>query len=300
MKRIENLGNTCYLNSTLQILFNYKIFNNIIIASNNNIQDKLLSYEYYKLISNNNNLINPEQIYNKILKLNNNLKKYYQEDAEELLTYIINRLYKELQNIVFSIKNTQKKKSIKQLFNYIFRIEIDSIIKCLECTKQSHNNEIMNILNLPINNNTLNILLDDFFKNELLINDNKYECNFCKKKVNAVKNLNINKLPYYLLLSLKRFNMYYKNNILINEKILKKVNIPLILKHQKLNNITYTLKSIIIHIGNSKDNGHYINISNKNNKWYLFNDSNEIIELNNEDLIKYINIGYIYLYEKNI
>ena len=103
---------------------------------------------------------------------------------------------------------------------------------------------------------------------------NDIQCEKCKKKTLFKKTLEIERLPKYLVLVLKRFKYILTNTI----KITKLINFPieeLSLQNyvsQKNINYKYSLFGVINHIG-SLEGGHYYSSFNLNNKFIEFDDS---------------------------
>lgn len=63
--------------------------------------------------------------------------------------------------------------------------------------------------------------LEYFLKPEVLDGDNQYYCQACAKKVDAVKGLKFDRLPYLLSLQLKRFDFDYTTfqRIKLNDEV---------------------------------------------------------------------------------
>ena len=126
-----------------------------------------------------------------------------------------------------------------------------------------------------ITNNNEKIVLDDclklFTKSEEL---RDIQCEKCQKKTLFLKTLEIERLPKYLVLVLKRFKYILTNTI----KIQNLINFPsqeLPLQDyvsQKNINYHYNLFGVINHIG-TLEGGHYYSIFNLNNKFIEFDDS---------------------------
>lgn len=109
----NNLGNTCYLNSVLQLLLKTNIldnffdnsfgeikFENRIIKNSNDLDlKKSLTYQLYllykEIINTNEKYISPLQFKNTCLKMFDDFIEFQQEDSIELLIKIINKIEDE-------------------------------------------------------------------------------------------------------------------------------------------------------------------------------------------------------------
>ena len=125
------------------------------------------------------------------------------------------------------------------------------------------------------NGNMEKVTIDDCFKlftrkEEL----NDILCENCKKKTTFTKGLEIERIPKYLVIVLKRF----KYTLMYINKIECLINFPkehLNLKDytaQKKNTIKYDLYGVINHEGDLT-HGHYISILRQKNGWLKFDDS---------------------------
>lgn len=282
MKGFNNIGNTCYLNSGLQMMIQNTNLCNLIYKYKDRSQ-KLIDIsnfidEYYNSSSNS---ITPKVIKNYVAETNDIFAGFGQQDSSEFILFFINLINDEINKI------SSKKDRTYSLFNY----NINTRIKCkyINCLNISTNNTKEIFLELDIND-SCNVLDDCYrlFKNRsVLDDDNKYYCEKCKTKRRASKRTNITYYPDDLLIVLKRFKFngkrYEKNN--------QEIKIPTEWK------LGYKLKGLCFHSG-SVNGGHYIYIGNNNNEWYVYNDSS-VNKININELKRYINYGYVYWFSKD-
>lgn len=294
-KGFNNIGNTCYLNSGLQLILNNKeLCNNIIkysyFINDKNIHDEnnifmLQLTEFIKTYYNNSliNRITPDFIKNFISIKNNQFSGFRQNDSFEFIIYLLDYI---LENINSDKYKQYINENNLDKINDLYQINSTTRIKCklLSCLNISLHNEKNNFLLLDILNDFND--LDDCYRNykqrEMLYDENSYFCEKCNNKTIASKRIQINIWPNHLIIVLKRFTY--------NNKINKEINIPLLWRHG------YKLKGIIFHSG-SLFSGHYIYIGNHNKKWMMFNDDH-VSDLNESLLDNYKNFGYIYYFEK--
>jgi ubiquitin C-terminal hydrolase len=262
MKGIYNIGNSCYLNSALQMLFNSDDFKLILknTAFKNTIFENIIN-NYNN--NSKNNIFNPNEIKAVVAKNNKMFNNTNQQDSYEFIIYLFDTLDKILGNNNNNYSNILYDK---------FGIQTKFNIKCkmLNCNYESNTFSTELFLQLPMTND----LSDSYRKYksmEIFKNDNAYSCDRCKIKTTARRNTITTKWPDNLIIVLKRFdyNMIKDN---------RKVNIPLNWRHG------YKLKGGIIHLG-QYGGGHYIYYGEENNNWYIANDTNISSISNIEDFM---------------
>ena len=251
MKGFINLGNTCYLNSGLQLLMNIPEFCQLVLNHKNTSNELSFLSEFIILYhSDNNGSLKPKFIKKIVAKKKSTFGGFSQEDSQEFLIYFLDL-----------IDNQIKENKVNNLLG----LKINKVIKCkaLSCLKKSITNEIRLFLMLDINNyEDLNECYRNYKISEKLEDDNRYFCENCNKKRIASKRIQIGTWPKNLIIVLKRFQQdgysFSKNDNFLN--------IPVNWRHN------YKLKGGVIHSGRL-GGGHYVYFGNYNDKWYLFDDS---------------------------
>ena len=325
---LANLGNTCYINSCMQILSHCHILNDILDNRkdqlNNNI-DSILVKEWIDLnvlMWSKNCTIAPKRFINIVQNISRKKDRdlftgYAQNDLPEFLIFIFECFHNGLQkNVDMGIqgecinnKDIMAKKCY-EMFISMYKDDYSDIIKnfygiSVSLILSKNNKKRLSItpepfclLNLPIPDKIhcdIYDCLNLYTKQEYLENENAWFNEKTNKKEDIFKCINFWSLPNILIIDFKRFD----NN---NKKINRIINTPLdkldlsqyIIGYDK-NQYIYELFGVCNHHGGCLG-GHYTaNIKNVNNKWYNFNDTN-IREISHENVIT--NNGYCYFYKK--
>ena len=287
---MRNLGNTCYINTIIQLLFMITNFKYSIIDANDNkepIKNELLDDDNflhqlqkiftYLLFTSYGEVIPKDFIISS--KTINGLTKDSKDfnkmgDCQEYFINICDKIEKSLNNTKY-----------KYLIENLFLGKICHRKKCNSCNIINYDFEQFNQISLEIKNlNNIYESLDNYISEEII---DDFECSNCEKKVQLKKNSLISSLPNILVIHLKRITYNLEGKL---EKIYSKFEFPKILNLKKycIENITneneniykkkddyyvYNLKCVIIHKGGA-EGGHYINIiKDDKDKWYKFDDS---------------------------
>jgi ubiquitin C-terminal hydrolase len=266
-KGLNNTGNTCYLNSALQMLlhnddFCQTIRMNQLNSQNLNTMTNFIN-EYH---TNPNSVITPHAVKKFVGNHNPIFAGNDQQDAAEFLIYL------------FETLNTNN------ILNPIFEIETETINKCKlrVCLKTTSIIEKNNMLMLPISeeDNTLDDCYLKFKEHERM---EDRLCEPCNKITRSSKKIKISNWSNHLIIQLKRF----QNN---NSKINKSIEIPFEWRHG------FKIKGAIIHSG-SVSGGHYIYISKNDTNWTVCDDSNTYY-ITNEQAESRLAKAYIIYYAK--
>lgn len=279
VKGLQNLGNTCYMNSVLQAMLSSNVLIDTIASFDETKKSSHMLDAYIQLIGDfielNSKLHNPKNFKKIIDKENSYFRGYSQHDSQELIAYLFNDF---IDNSDKEIGEQIKKSCFGSYKQYIL---------CLECNKVINNTFSFLDIIVPIPSNKTNIDLNDCFqlyiKHEKLTDDSKYYCNHCKHKVDAIKKIELDTIPDLVIITLNRFTKNRKNDEHVK-----------LFEYLKLDDKCLKLISTINHYG-SFGGGHYISKISRGDKWYVANDSS-ISPTNINSVINDSSI-YIAIYE---
>jgi hypothetical protein len=119
----------------------------------------------------------------------------------------------------------------ENFINNLFQGFSTSVVKCLSCQNESNKKDRFLDISLPVRddyekiyNTSLEMAFMNFLKKEKLCGDNKYNCENCSTKSDALKYLKFTKLPKILFLQLNRFEYDYMTDG--RKKICDRVTFP--------------------------------------------------------------------------
>jgi ubiquitin carboxyl-terminal hydrolase 2/21 len=266
---LANIGNTCYMNSALQLLFNCYYFTSFVndyksIGKTNSI------YVYNQFLKKyqESNSFAPHAIKNYVGHKDRKFLGSGQQDSHEFLVTLLDLLDGDYEKI---------NKYSHNLFSKLFYCKIQSMVQCTNCKYKSitYSNEKSLSLSIPLNKTssvttpsvTIYDCLSNFSEAEQLTTSNEWKCEKCKHKVKAHKSLSINFLPKYLIIHLKRYSFITRAS---------KLNVPVIIPSDLYINqdsgYKYALRGFILQSG-SMNGGHYVAYIKTEQNWYCMNDS---------------------------
>jgi ubiquitin C-terminal hydrolase len=282
---IPNLGNTCYMNSVLQIIA--KIYPDTFAGKADSLAQA--GQKIVERIKNDQDYVirdEAEAFYTALLGASRGiLRKSMQEDADECLTVLLEKT--ELQPYSTWQKIISKKGTL-----------------CNYGAWREENRPDLRVLRIPLPDNvnvTMQACLEAMFGDEALTTENLYKDPLLGK-VDTTKcdRLAINSdsnAP--LAIQLRRFTWK-------GDKIEKSVTdvlcltVPAGIQYSpdgSVNDLNYCLQGFIVHIGSRLYSGHYVAYINQAGQWRLYNDD-EVSQVTPAQALKAAEKAYLYFYRR--
>jgi ubiquitin C-terminal hydrolase len=310
---LANLGNTCFLNSIMQVLSHTYELNDFLDLQTykkrlNAKYDSVLLLEWdnlRQLLWNNDNdnkcVISPVKFVKAvqhIAKIKNQelFTGFEQNDISEYLIFVIDCFHNALsRDVNMSILGTESNetdkiavkcfKTIKDIYsndyseiwNMFYGMHVSQLISVTSGEVISVTPEPYFMIDLPIPENNKNISLIDCFdlyvNEEILDGDNSILNEKTGKKESVKKSILFWSFPNILVIDIKRFNAANKKKQMFIDFPLENLNLSKYVIGYNKDTYIYDLYGVCNHSGTVMG-GHYTSfIKNANGNWYHCNDT---------------------------
>ncbi|XP_061080319.1 ubiquitin carboxyl-terminal hydrolase 36 [Conger conger] len=277
---LHNLGNTCFLNSTVQCLTYTPPLANYLLSKEHSrtchqsgfCMICVMQNHIVQAFANTGNAIKPVSFIRDLKKIARHFRFGSQEDAHEFLRYTVDAMQKACLNGYPKLdRQTQATTLVHQIFGGYLR----SRVKCSICKSVSDTYDPYLDIAVEIRQ-AANIVraLELFVKPDVLSGENAYMCAKCKKKVPATKRFTVHRTSNVLTLSLKRFANFSGGKITKDVGYPEFLNIRPYMSQSSGDPVMYGLYAVLVHSGYSCHAGHYYcYVKASNGQWYQMNDS---------------------------
>ncbi|XP_021730953.1 ubiquitin carboxyl-terminal hydrolase 23-like [Chenopodium quinoa] len=279
---LENLGNTCFLNSVIQCLTyteplvaylqSGKHQNNCHVAGFCALC--AMQKHVNRALQSTGRIVAPKDLVSNLRCISRSFRNARQEDAHEYMINLLESMHKCC--LPSGVPAESPGAYDKSLVHKIFGGRLRSQVKCLQCSHCSNTFDPFLDLSLEIiKADSVHKALSHFTAAEQLDGgERQYKCEKCKQKVRALKQLTVYKAPYVLTVHLKRFRHF------AGQKIDKKVhfgsslNLKPFVSGNYEGDLTYTLYGVLVHAGWSTHSGHYYSfVRTSSGLWYSLDDN---------------------------
>ena len=286
---LNNFGNTCFMNSALQIIIHCDKLTDVLLS--HNFSNKLSHvYKNFLLEYQKGKVIAPNELKSVIGNKFKIFKGTNQQDSHE---FMINFLDFLDDNFKLDFESDNNKNIIPELFD----CTVKTITKSLTTNEQSSKEDPVRFLCVSILPDKKNITLEDCLNN-FIGNNNDIIENWeapSKNHVSAKQTHIITKFPKYLIFQIKRYSFGNGKGEKLNADVIVRETWKCDLFPD---NIYYELKGFIFQSG-SLNGGHYVSYVKIKGTWYCCNDSNISI-ITVEFAIKLASQAYLLFYESKL
>ncbi|KAL1372131.1 ubiquitin carboxyl-terminal hydrolase 23 isoform X1 [Arachis hypogaea] len=281
---LRNLGNTCFLNSVLQCLTHTEPLAAYLQSGKHKSSCHVAGFCALCAIQNHvsralhasGRTLSPEDLVGNLRCISRNFQNARQEDAHEYMVNLLESMHKCC--LPSGVPSESPSAYEKSFVHKIFGGHLRSQVKCQQCSFCSNKFDPFLDLSLEIfKAESLQKALANFTAAEWLDGgERQYNCQRCKQKVRALKQLTVHKAPYVLTIHLKRFHAHNPG-----QKIKKKVRFdcaldlkPFVSGSYQEGDVKYSLYGVLVHSGSSTHSGHYYcYVRTSNDMWYTLDDN---------------------------
>lgn len=306
---LGNLGNTCFINSCMQIISHTYELNLFLDQETyktklNRKSDSALLIEWdnlRKIMWNDNCIISPGKFIKTIQKVAQvkgleMFTGYSQNDLPEFLLFLIDCFHTSLSREIkmtisgkpenetdkiaiqcFEMIKNMYSKEYSEVWNLFYAVHVSEITNLDTNEKIKTTPEPYFMIDLPIPENNKSPSLIDCFnlyvEGETLTGDNKWFNEETKERINIRKKILFWSLPNILVIDFKRFNAQFQKNQILIDFPFDNLDLSEYVIGYKKDSYKYELYGVCNHSGGVMG-GHYTAyVKNANGKWYHFNDT---------------------------
>ncbi|XP_074240380.1 ubiquitin carboxyl-terminal hydrolase 17-like protein 6 [Saimiri boliviensis] len=273
---LQNMGNTCYVNASLQCLtYTPPLAKYMLSGEHSQTCHRQKGCMLCTMQAHMTQALNrPGHVIQPSQALSAGFHRRRQEDAHEFLMFTLNAMKKtSLPSREQLDDHAEDTTLIHQIFGGYWR----SQIQCLHCHGTSDTFDPYLDIALDIEAaQSVEQALQHLVKPEELNGENAYHCGICLQKVPASKSLTLHTSPKVLILVLKRFSQVTGHKLAKNVPYPECLDMQPYMSQQNSGPLLYVLYAVLVHAGWTCHNGHYfsyVKAGAGDAQWYKMDDA---------------------------
>lgn len=292
---LQNLGNTCFLNSVLQCLTYTEPLAAYLQSGRHKISCRTAGFcalcaiqnHVSRALESTGRILAPKDLVSNLRCISRKFRIARQEDAHEYMVNLLESMHKCC--LPSGVPSESPSAYEKSLVHKIFGGRLRSQVKCLQCSFCSNKFDPFLDLSLEIvKADSLFKALAHFTAKEQLDGGEKlYQCQQCKEKVKALKQLTVYKAPQVLTIHLKRFSSHSDRKIDRRVEFGPTLDLkPFVTDPTYDGDLKYTLYGVLVHAGWSTHSGHYYCfVRTSSGIWYTLDD-NKVYQVSERQVLQ--------------
>ncbi|KAG7468746.1 inactive ubiquitin carboxyl-terminal hydrolase 50 [Solea senegalensis] len=296
---LDNFGNSCYLNAVLQCLCSTVPLVEHLL--NQDTRKELarskcrMAEVFVRLLEQmwlgRSTRCAPVETRSVLCSILPQFNNYSQQDAQELLLFLLNALHDNLKKVVKRQMRQLKKDQSRicanaagdsTIVSHLFEGQLSYTTLCTHCSHQANSTQTFTVLSLALPSDVIKCSIQDclslFFEQTILSGGEKMLCSVCGLRRETAVLTCLDKAPEILMLHLKRFGFKGKNHVKLRTNVVFSmkldVNQFLSSSAQTTSCSSYRLYAVVNHAGHL-NMGHYTALSHNTltRTWHCFDDS---------------------------
>ncbi|CAK7338208.1 unnamed protein product [Dovyalis caffra] len=280
---LENLGNTCFLNSVVQCLTYTEPLAAYLQSGKHQNSCHVAGFcalcaiqkHVSRALQSTGRSLVPKDLVSNLRCISRNFRNARQEDAHEYMVNLLESMHKCC--LPSGVPSESPAAYEKSLVHKIFGGRLRSQVECQQCSYCSNKFDPFLDLSLEIAKaDTLPVALRNFTAAEVLDGGEKhYQCQRCKQKVRAKKRLTVHKAPHVLTIHLKRFHAHDPGRK-VDKKVIfdRSLDMKPFVSDSYEGDLKYSLYGVLVHYGHNTHSGHYVCfVRTSSGIWHLLNDN---------------------------
>uniref|UniRef100_A0A3B4ZSZ0 ubiquitinyl hydrolase 1 n=1 Tax=Stegastes partitus TaxID=144197 RepID=A0A3B4ZSZ0_9TELE len=289
---LDNAGNSCYLNVVLQCLCSTVPLVEHLL--NQDTRRELAKSKcrfaevFVRLLEEmwlgRSSCCAPLEVRSVLFSILPQFNNYSQQDAQELLLFLLNALHDDLKKMRSSVRQEHNRNCATDftIVSHLFEGQLNYMTLCMQCDHQAHSKQTFTVLSLPLPTDIIKCSIQDclslFFEQTILTGGEQMLCSVCGQRRETAVVTSLDKPPEILLLHLKRFGCKGKNQVKLRTNVVfsTKLDLTPFLSSSAQNSScsSYHLYAVVNHIGHL-NMGHYTALCHNApaQVWHCFDDS---------------------------